>query len=467
MARRLFGVILSFDIVLCLIVAGCLATYGEQCAAAVAVRLPAAIEAPALLAELSRAGGTTVTAVSGRLPGVVVPVPLALLLPQETRGGSRDIEFFASADESPGHKLEKIAYTVFVKSADQDYKITISLQPFLHLAYIGGTILLVYEFLTLLSRSRKDRRMIRVTLDPITELTRAAQDLNAVSRQLDPAMMTALAGRLENINAARLDTRIPVDDTQAELKNLARAINSMLDRINHAYGAQVRFVSDASHELRTPISVIQGYANLLDRWGKNDPKTLQESITAIKEEAGGMKELVEQLLFLARGDNDTILLQPECFNLAELAQEVVGETRMIDPYHDYGALLDAALVTADRALIKQALRILMDNAAKYTDQGGKITVRTADTGAFVQLAVQDNGIGISPEIVPHIFDRFYRADESRARATGGAGLGLSIANWITARHGGSMEVLSREGLGTRMTLVLPKRVGEEPSGVQL
>ena len=104
----------------------------------------------------------------------------------------------------------------------------------------------------------------------------------------------------------------------------------MLDRINESYRSQVRFVSDASHELRTPISVIQGYANLLDRWGKNDEKTLQESIDAIKDETANMKGLVEQLLFLARGDNNTMALQIEHFELSALAVEVLQETQMID-----------------------------------------------------------------------------------------------------------------------------------------
>lgn len=113
------------------------------------------------------------------------------------------------------------------------------------------------------------------------------------------------------LTPAHLDTRISVGDTQKELKSLAAAINGMLDRLGEAYRSQARFVSDASHELRTPIAVIQGYVNLLDRWGKHDPKAMQESIDAIKGEAAAMKELVEQLLFLARGDNAGIHLEME------------------------------------------------------------------------------------------------------------------------------------------------------------
>jgi signal transduction histidine kinase len=217
----------------------------------------------------------------------------------------------------------------------------------------------------------------------------------------------------------------------------------------------VRFVSDASHELRTPISVIQGYANLLDRWGKRDEKTLQESINAIKEETANMKELVEQLLFLARGDNNTIALQIEEIRLKDLVGEVVSETQMIDSAHEYEAKLSDATISVDKGLIKQALRILVDNSIKYTETGGHILISAAIDGDFARLSVQDDGIGIRPEAVPNIFDRFYRTDESRARATGGAGLGLSIAKWIAARHGGHMEVLSREGIGTRISILIP------------
>ena len=196
------------------------------------------------------------------------------------------------------------------------------------------------------------------------------------------------------------------------------------------------------------------YANLLDRWGKHDPQALQESIDAIKEEAANMKELVEQLLFLARGDNNRMPLQIERIDLADTAQTVVKEARMIDGGHDFVVDVESTFVEGDPGLIKQALRILVDNAIKYTPAGGEIKVAVKQQGDQVRMTVQDNGIGIPPEAVPYIFDRFYRADESRARSTGGTGLGLSIAKWIVERHGGHFEVLSREDVGTRITIVL-------------
>jgi len=296
--------------------------------------------------------------------------------------------------------------------------------------------------------------MIRKTLRPIQELAETAQNLSTEG-VFAPEQLKVLAGKLDNINATRLDTRISVGETQSELKSLASAINGMLDRINESYRSQVRFVSDASHELRTPISVIQGYANLLDRWGKKDEKTLQESIDAIKDETANMKGLVEQLLFLARGDNNTMALQVERFELSAFADEVLRETQMIDGGHEYKSCVTSVFINADKSLVKQATRILIDNAIKYTPPGKRITISVSSAAGYARLTVQDEGIGIAPEAVPRIFDRFFRADESRAKATGGAGLGLSIAKWITERHGGHIEVLSRLEIGTRITIVLP------------
>lgn len=321
-------------------------------------------------------------------------------------------------------------------------------------------ILAVVELLLLLSGISPGARLIRTTLRPIGILTEAAQNLNRNTPGSTPEKMENLADTLDSINAAKLDTRIPVEETEAELKNLAEAINSLLDRINESYRSQIRFVSDASHELRTPIAVIEGYANLLDRWGKRDEKTLEEGIAAIRDEASNMKDLVEQLLFLARGDNNTMNLQPEVFDLGGLADEVLRESRMIDGAHDYDSNIESIPVFADKGLIKQALRILMDNAVKYTNPGGKITLTISGNEAEAMISVRDEGIGIPPEAVPRIFDRFYRTDQSRARATGGSGLGLSIAKWIAERHGGHMEVLSRQEIGTRVSIAIP--VSKQP-----
>lgn len=302
--------------------------------------------------------------------------------------------------------------------------------------------------------------MIKKTLKPLADLTEVTKSLNAevssMASKADGTYIKDLAGVISNIDANRLDSRISVDSSQNELKDLASAINDMLNRINDSYQSQVRFVSDASHELRTPISVIQGYVNLLDRWGKEDQKTMQESIDAIKSESENMKVLVEQLLFLARGDNETIQLYKEVFDSCEVVNEIIHETQMIDKNHNFEIDLNKpAYINADKQLLKQAIRILVDNSIKFTPSGKKIILKVVIKENHVHIIVQDSGIGIDPENLPHIFDRFYRSDESRARKTGGSGLGLSIAKWIIERHEAYFEILSRVDIGTRITIVFP------------
>ena len=321
-------------------------------------------------------------------------------------------------------------------------------------------IILIFELLILIKNIGKGSRSIKKTLRPLSEMAERARSLNdelaSIRSNADGRYIKNLAGAISSIDANKLDKRISVDTSQNELKDLAASINDMLNRIGTAYHSQVRFVSDASHELRTPISVIQGYVNLLDRWGKEDEKTMQEAIDAIKSETQNMKELVEHLLFLARGDNETIRLHEENIDVCSIIDEIIKEAQMIDPNHKFEINLNRpSYINADRQLFKQAIRILIDNSIKYTPEGEIIILKVVNEEDNVRIIIQDNGIGISPEDIQHIFDRFYRSDESRARKTGGSGLGLSIAKWIIERHGGHFEVLSRLDIGTRITIIMP------------
>lgn len=386
--------------------------------------------------------------------GFQIPTPLQKYLNQLTASGVRSIELTEIEGLTAWGQIKDVTYNVTFENNNRSYRISLHPWETLRILVVMVALILILELLMLLRSISTGARMIRNTLRPIQDLAETAQNLNS-SGVFTPEQLEVLADKLDDINATRLDTRISLGDTQSELKTLASAINGMLDRINESYRSQVRFVSDASHELRTPISVIQGYANLLDRWGKKDEKTLQESIDAIKDETENMKGLVEQLLFLARGDNNTMPLQIERFELSALALEVLRETQMIDGGHVYDSRVAPVFIKADKGLIKQAIRILIDNAMKYTPPGKQITISVSGADGNAWLTVQDEGIGIAPDAVPQIFDRFFRADESRARATGGTGLGLSIAKWITERHGGHIEVLSRQDIGTRISLVLP------------
>ena len=451
---RMLGIFLTVDVILCLVSAAGLIVRAEQTVAAVAERLNQTGLPTPHAEDWLALSGLSVSLPTGEPKGFQIPKALQPHLFKQTASGVRSIELLDPGGLTFWRQLEGVTYNVTIADSLRSYRISIHPLETLRIFVGMFAILLILELLMLFGSIPSGARTIRKILRPIEELSEAAQSLTT-DGVFTPEQLKVLAGKLDDINATKLDTRISVNDTQSELKTLASAINGMLDRINESYRSQVRFVSDASHELRTPISVIQGYANLLDRWGKKDEKTLQESIDAIKDETANMKGLVEQLLFLARGDNNTMPLQIERFELSDLAVEVLREAQMIDGGHEYDSLVTPVFINADKNLIKQGTRILIDNAVKYTPPGKRITISVSNAHGYARLTVQDEGIGIAPDAVPQIFERFFRADESRARATGGTGLGLSIAKWIAERHGGHMEVLSRQDVGTRISLVLP------------
>ena len=236
--------------------------------------------------------------------------------------------------------------------------------------------------------------------------------------------------------------------------------NKAINPLEETFKKQKQFIADASHELRTPISVIQGYANMLDRWGKNDESVLEESIIAIKSESENMKNLVEQLLFLARGINGKTQLTIKEFSLNDMIDEVFEESKMIDKNHVYNYIESEHItVQGDMTLLKQTARILVENATKYTEEGETITLKVGkNSKGEAYFSIQDNGIGMDENDVPHIFERFFRADTARVRKNGGTGLGLSIAKWIIDNHKGYFSVLSRKEIGTRITVYLPQNI---------
>ena len=449
---RLLGIYVCMDLLLCLLAFGGLVVWSEhQCAsiaALVETRGVPSAEATVWMA----AGDYTVSALDRPPQGISYP----FFRPLDGLEEARHTIDLGGGLAPDGLTVTRAAYTVELYSgAGEPYAIVLDINGPVRVMLIILQVMMVCQGISLLCNLFKNAGTIRRSLRPIQELAAAASRLGHAD-QMSPEELRALAGKLDRINATHLDERISVNGTQKELQTLAAAINAMLDRINEAYDSQMRFVSDASHELRTPIAVIQGYANLLDRWGKDDPDTRQEAIDAIRQEAASMKELVEQLLFLARGDNDSMHLSPELFDLTEVAAEVYRETEMIDKSHVFEGKWSLPVpVRADIGLTKQALRILVDNSVKYTPTGGKITLSAGIRAGAAILSVQDEGQGMRAADLPHIFDRFYRTDQSRARQTGGTGLGLSIARWIVERHGGWLEVTSWEGVGTRMTMVLP------------
>ena len=341
------------------------------------------------------------------------------------------------------------------------------LLPFLTLCKIPTVALAVVEGLYLIT-NLFSVGMIRRKMKPLHDVAVRTNELTRTAKQdVDLKTMEAAISRL---NPEAPDARVVTGDK--ELQSLEIAINNLLDRMRESHRQQERFVSDASHELRTPIAVIQGYVNMLDRWGKDDEQILKESIEALKNESEHMKNLVEQLLFLARGDSGRNTLRFEECDLVELVRDVMEESSMIDEKHEYRFIGPADLqripVSCDPAMLKQSMRIFVQNAAKYSAAGNTITLRAGlapaagdaaaskpvSTAGRPFYSVQDEGVGMESSEVVHVFERFYRSDSARNSAEGGTGLGLSIAKWIVDAHGGDIEILTRPEFGTRITVRL-------------
>jgi len=273
----------------------------------------------------------------------------------------------------------------------------------------------------------------------------------------------AVVSSAREMTEGDLSRRLPVAHPRDEIGRLATTINGLLARLEAAFARreealsrQRRFAADASHELRTPLTSIAGYAQMLEEWGLRDPRTTREGVAAIRQESERMQRLVEGLLALTRGDEGAPL-EIEHHDLAAVAEEAVQTARSAAGEKIALSYLPPELpVNApfDRNRIRQVISILLDNALKYTPEGGKVTVTVRETNGWAALEVSDTGVGIPEDQLPLIFERFYRAD--KARASSGAGLGLSIARQIAEAHGGRIEVESTPGEGSKFTLLLPK-----------
>src|SRR5215204_1122507 len=258
-----------------------------------------------------------------------------------------------------------------------------------------------------------------------------------------------------------LSRRLPVANPKDEIGRLTTTINALLARLEVAFtrleetlSRQRRFAADASHELRTPLTSISGHARMLDEWALDgDEETARRSVGTIRREAGRMRGLVESLLTLTRGDEGAPM-EVGCYDLGAVGKEATEtadngkvSVEFVPNEHDVTA-------TFDRERIMQVASILLDNALKFTPDGGSVKVRVGEEDGGVALAVSDTGVGISEEQLPLVFERFYRADA--ARAEGGAGLGLSIARQIAESHGGQIRAESTPGKGSTFTLLLPR-----------
>lgn len=276
--------------------------------------------------------------------------------------------------------------------------------------------------------------MARRALSPVDEITRTAVNI---------------------YRAESLDQRVNVK-TNDEVGRLGGAFNEMLERLSELFASQQRFVADVSHEMRTPLTVIRGNADLMRAIGAAD----KESLDAIISESDRMTRMVSNLLLLSQADSGQLPMKVEPLDLGPLVAEVERAGRMLSESRHSRVTVtakvgDALLVEGDRDRLKQVLLNLIDNGIKHTPDGGAVAIEAVAVDDSIKLLVSDTGIGIPAADLPHVFDRFYRVDKARSRAQGGAGLGLAIVKSIVEAHGGRIEARSESGRGTTFIVSLP------------
>ena len=266
-----------------------------------------------------------------------------------------------------------------------------------------------------------------------------------------------------SINARDLKARLSVPCTGDELQRLAEAWNELLSRIESSVHGVTRFTADAAHELRTPVAVIRASADLAVRQERT-PDSYRQTLRKIQHESERMTELLDQLLLLARGDAaqwqfrfDAVLVGTVIEQLKEVVSPL-AESKKI--FLEWNVPKQAGLVWADESAIRRLVLILADNALKFTPAGGRVSVRLEIHSERCVLEVQDTGCGIAPDHLPHVFERFYRADPART-AGEGAGLGLAIARTIVEAHQGTIEATPAPGSGTVIRVVLPSVASRE------
>jgi len=297
------------------------------------------------------------------------------------------------------------------------------------------------------------RRVLYLGL-PLVLLIAGAGGFLLASRSLAPVRWMAEQAR--KITDKNLHERLEIGAANEELTMLADSFNELLSRLDRSFETMRRFVADASHELRTPIAVIRGEADVsLDH--DRSPAEYKESLDIIQDEARRLTRLIDDLLNLARADAGHVNLHVEEFYLNDILVECSRSMQaraMAKKIELECQCPEDVAYRGDQELIRRLVLNLLENAIRYTPEGGRVLVSLEDSAGELRIRVADTGIGILPEAAPHVFERFYRGDQARSRQNGGFGLGLSIVKWIAESHKGSVELSSQPGLGTTFTVLL-------------
>jgi heavy metal sensor kinase len=277
------------------------------------------------------------------------------------------------------------------------------------------------------------------------------------TRSLRP--LKSMAEQAHQITGSNLDARLKIGDAAEELAVLAASFNELLSRLDQSFEAMRRFVADASHELRTPLSVIRGEADVALSQERGAAE-YRQSLAIVLDESRRISRLVDDLLNLARADSRHVRLEIEEFYLNDLLAECCRSVQSMAAAKGVEVECRAGdqdvTFRGDEELLRRMVMNLVENAIRYTPAGGRVSVALEVAGARVLVRIADTGVGIAPEMVPHVFDRFFRADPARSRQNGGFGLGLAIVKWIAESHQGAVELTSEVGSGSTFTVTLPR-----------
>jgi two-component system, OmpR family, sensor kinase len=293
---------------------------------------------------------------------------------------------------------------------------------------------------------------------PIALLLASAGGYFLARKSLAPVVaMSSQGGR---IGATNLHERLAVQNERDELGQLAQSFNRLLDRLSESFERQRRFMADASHELRTPVAILRGEAEVALSQQARSLEEYRESLSVLHQEAERLTHIVEDLFTLTRADAGQYPLQPQDFYLDELIGECMHAARTLASAKKISLNFEPspeAPIRADESLLRRMILNLLDNAIKYTPDGGRVNVACRRTGEEYALSITDSGTGIPTEMQPRIFERFFRADQARSRSEGngvGAGLGLSISRWIAEAHLGRLELTRSDSTGSTFTAYL-------------
>jgi heavy metal sensor kinase len=303
-------------------------------------------------------------------------------------------------------------------------------------------------------------RVILAFAAPLLLIAASAGGYWISSRALAP--VDEISRAAQRISIENLTDRLQVPKTGDQLQRLSETLNEMLSRLEAAVRRLTQFTADASHELRAPVSLIRTTAEVAALKRDRPANEYLEALDEIQEEAERTSQVVDSLMLLARTDSGKEMLDCVPVDICVIVREAAEQGERLAQNRGVGFSIDvphrSIPIQADAEVLRRALLILMDNAAKYTPLGGSIRVSVASRDGFAEASVSDTGIGMAPQDIPRVFDRFWRADRARSREQGGAGLGLSIAKWIVDMHGGSMSVESELGKGSVFTIRVPLAV---------